>query len=174
MPTEISEIWRHAKPILLPYEGMASQLYVLDLPIGQLGAIVDIFQESVSDPVVVTLDDYTDEARPLTPEMRSALLTPTKGNTSHQLQGLRAGRENLSMFLRLDSKSQMFDAELVFWADQLFPDPNNDSECLTTLEQYLEIAASIRSVSPGSECVISGSETGDPRDDRDKPWTYWW
>ena len=110
----------------------------------------------------------------LTPDLRAALLSHSGKSTSHQLRGLRAGRENLAIFLWLDSDSETFDAELVFWADQLFPHPDDESACLDTFRQYFSLAESIRSVSPSSECVLSAIETGDPRDDREKPWTYWW
>jgi len=174
MPTGESEIWRHAKPLLLPYEGMASQLYVLDIPIAELGTVIDIFANSVSDSAVIALDNYADSPRPRTPDLRALLLSHAGKSTWHQLRGLRAGRENLSMFLWLDSDSQAFDAELVFWSDQLFPKPDDDSACLETFREYLALAESIRSYSPSSECVLSASESGDPRADRDKSWTYWW
>jgi hypothetical protein len=102
------------------------------------------------------------------------MLSHERRSTSHQLQGLHAGRENLAMFLWLDADSGTFDAELVFWADQLFPQPEDDSACFSTFREYLALAESLRSASPASECVLSASETGDPRDDRDKEWTYWW
>jgi hypothetical protein len=174
MPIGRSDIWRHAKPILLPYEGMASQIYVLDIPSRELGAVIDVFASSVSEPAVITLDDQTDDPRPLTAELRQALLSHTRDSTSHQLRGLRAGCQSLSMFLWLDAHAVTFDAELVFWSDQLFPQPDDDLACRHTFEEYLDLADALRALSPSSECVLSARETGDPRDDREEAWTCWW
>ena len=127
-----------------------------------------------ANSAVVALDSYWDEPRTLDAELRTALLSHTDKSTTHQLQGVHGGRENVSLYLWLDSESQMFDAELVFWSDQLFPEPDDESTCLQTFEQYVDLAEKIRSLSAGSQCVISASETGDPRDDRGKPWTCWW
>ena len=123
---------------------------------------------------MVTLDDFTDAPRPLTPDLRAELLSHVGKSTSHQLRGLRAGRESLAIYLWLDSDSETFDVELVFWSDQLFPQPDDESACLDTFRDYLALAESIRAVSPRSECVLSASETGDPRDHREKSWTHWW
>ena len=82
--------------------------------------------------------------------------------------------ENVALNPWLDSESQTFDAELVLWSDQLFPQPDDESACRQTFQRYVNLAEKIRSLSQGSECVISASETGDPRDDRGKQWTCWW
>jgi hypothetical protein len=159
---------------MLPYDGSASQLYVLDVPASQCATVVDLFAAFVERPELVALDNYWDEPRPLTPELRSKLLSHTDKTTTHQLRGVRGERENVSLFLWLDSESRTLDAELVFWSDQLFPQPNDESACLRTFEKYVAIAEKIRSISPSSQCVISTKETGDPRADRGKPWTCSW
>jgi len=170
----VTAIWSKAKQILLPYEGSASQLYILDVPISECGAVIDLFARFVDQPELVGLNNYWDEPRPLTAELRSQLLSHTDKSTTHQLRGAHAGRENVSLFLWLDYDSRTLDAELVFWSDQLFPQPDDDSACIQSFQPYIDLAERIRERSPASECVVSASETGDPRDDRDKPWTCWW
>jgi hypothetical protein len=169
-----SKIWNHARSILLPYEGGASQLYVLDVPVSQCGAVIDLFANFVNEPTVVAIDNYWDDPRPLTQELRSVLLAHTDKSTTHQLKGIHGVSEDVSLNLWLDSKSQTLDAEMVFWSDQLFPKPDDESACLYTFGPYIALAEAIRSVSPSSQCVISASETGDPREHRGKPWTYFW
>jgi hypothetical protein len=61
------------------------------------------------------------------------------------------------VFLWLDSDSQIFDAELVFWSDQLFPQPDDESACLRTFGQYLALAESIRSSLPPDACTAGTS-----------------
>jgi hypothetical protein len=93
---------------------MASQLYVLNVPLRELAGVVDIFANAVADPAVATLDNHTSDPRPLTPALRAQMLSHERRSTSHQLQGLHAGRENLAMFLWLDADSGTFDAECAF------------------------------------------------------------
>ena len=123
MQVDVSAIWSEAKLVLLPYEGSASQLYVLDVPVSECGTVIDLFAGFVEKPELVALNSYWDEPRPLNAELRSALLSHTDKSTMHQLRGLHGERENVALYLWLDSESQTFDAELVFWSDQLFPQP---------------------------------------------------
>jgi hypothetical protein len=174
VPADATAIWSKARPILLRYEGSASQLYVLDIPVSECGAVVDLFTAFVERPELVGLNNYWDEPRPLTADLRSQLLSHTEKSTTHQLRGVHAARENLSLFLWLDSDSRTFDAELVFWSDQLFPQPDEEPACLKAFRPYIDLSEAIRALSPRSQCVLSASETGDPRDDRGKPWTCWW
>jgi len=174
VPTDAAAIWSKARRILLPYEGSASQLYVLDVPVSECGAIVDLFTGFVAGPEIVGLDNHWGDPRELTAELRSELLSHTDRNTTHQLRGVHAGQEDVSLFLWLDSDSRTLDAELVFWSDQLFPQPDEKSACLQKFQSYVDLAESIRAHSPASECVLSASEAGDPRDERGKPWTCWW
>jgi len=174
VPVDVSTIWNEARPLLLPYEGSASQLYVLDVPVSDCGAVVDLFGGFVERLELVALNSYWDEPRPLTGELRRELLSHTDKSTIHQLQGFHGERENVSLYLWLDSESRTFDAEVVFWSDQLFPQPDDDSACVQTFQQYIDLAERIRALSPGSECVLSASEAGDPREGRGKPWTCWW
>jgi len=170
VPTAAAEIWQHAKDVLLPWEGAASRLLVLGIPTVHYGAVLDAFAQFVGSPDVVTFDSYSGDPQPLDAVMRQALISRPGG--SHQLTGLRAGRENVSLFL--DPHADCFDAELVFWSDQLFPHPENEAACVNAIEPYVLLAESVRSLSPLSECVISSHEAGNPRHDREKPWTFWW
>lgn len=174
MPADATAIWRVARPILLPYDGGASQLYILDVPVSVCGAVVDLFTGFVAQPELVALNCCFEEARPLTAELRGQILSHTEKSTMHQLRGVREGRENVSLYLWIESDARTLDAELVFWSDQLFPRPGDESACLHTFQTYVELAERIRALTASSECVLSGSETGDPRDERGKPWTCWW
>lgn len=174
MHADASAIWSKARRVLLPYEGSASQLYILDVPVSECGAVVDLFAGFVEKPELVGLNSDWDEPRPMTAELRSQLLSHTDSTTTHQLRGVHAERENVALFLWLDSESRTLDAELVFWSDQLFPQPEEQSACIQSFQPYVDLAERIRARSPASECVLSASEAGDPRDERGKPWTCWW
>jgi hypothetical protein len=71
-------------------------------------------------------------------------------------------------------KKNTFDAEFVFWADYLFPSPDDEEACEARFTKLIELAESFRSFNPDSECALTASEGGDPRDDRTQPWTLFW
>ncbi len=173
MPVDASRIWPEAKLLLLPYEGAASQLYILDVPLSECGAVIDLFAGFVEEPEVVALDSHWDKPRSLNAELRTALLSRSDESTTPHLRGVHEGA-SVALYLWLHAKLQTFDVELVFWSDQLFPQPDDESACLQTFAQYVDLAERIRSLSAMSHCVLSASETGDPRDDRGKLWTCWW
>ena len=161
------EIWAQVRP--LPHEGMASQIYVLDLPVARLGDAVARFVEAVTEPAALVGGQYRACTSALLEELHEGL----NSRTSVDLRGRRGG-EPVYLCLWLDAESVCFDAELVFWSDQAFPNSDDEDRCLGTFRDYLALVESIRSVSPDSECVLSASEAGDPREDRDESWTYWW
>lgn len=169
-----AELWPKARELLIPYEGMASQIYVLDLPIKDLGSTLDKLSDSVDHPRVITLDGQAGNLNPLTSELREELIRRSKNSTYHVLQGNWAPGTELSLWLWIDATSTAFDAELVFWSDLLFPDPEDDMACIEAFSKLVELAEAFRDINPGSECVLSASETGDPRDHRNKPWTLFW
>ena len=61
-----AELWPEAKRLMLPYEGMASQIYVLDLPIDSLDRALDILSNSITHPRVGALDHEDRDRIPFT------------------------------------------------------------------------------------------------------------
>ena len=64
---KLQKLWGMVEPLLLPYEGSASQLYVLDLPMRDLERTIDIFRQHAHKSVICTLAGYTcpEDKRPL-------------------------------------------------------------------------------------------------------------
>ena len=79
-----SALWTKAKDLLLPYDGMASQIYVFGLPLSELGNAIDDFCAAVSNPVVIALDREWDEGVAVTSEMREVLIASSV-NATHQV-----------------------------------------------------------------------------------------
>lgn len=168
------DLWPKAKGLLLPYEGMASQLYVLDLPLKSLEVVLGKLSDVISDPQVNTVNGETGDAIPLTGDARNMLLGLSNTTTYHVIKGEWAPSGQLSVWLWIDADDTTVDVEFVFWGDLLFPFPDNDAACIETFCECVALAEMIRDLNPVSECVLSASETGDPREDRDKSWTLFW
>ena len=168
------QLWPEAKGLLLPHEGLASQLYVLGLPLDSLGIALTKLSDAVSDAQVVTLDDESGHSGHLTNEARSELLSRSKNDTHQILKGDWAPGKELSLWLWLDAAGGTFDAEFVFRADLLFPNPGDEAACIEAFCEIVAVAETFRAINPGSECALSASETGSPRLERDEPWTLFW
>ena len=169
-----AELWPEAKGLMLPYEGMASQIYVLDLPIDSLDRALDILSNSITHPRVGTLDNEDRDHIPFTSEVREELLRRSVTSTCHVLIGDWAPGTVLNLWLWIDAPNAAFDAEFVFWADLLFPEPEDETACIEAFSELVGLTESFRDINSQSECVLSASETGNPRDDRHKPWTLFW
>ena len=169
-----AELWPDARGLMLPYDGMASQLYVLDLPIDALGIALEKLGNSIANPRVTVLDGEDGDLAPLTSKMREELCRRSKSSTYHILKGDWAPGGELSIWLWIDATNSLFDVEIVFWADFLFPEPEDEKACIEAFGELVGFAESFRDINSQSECVLSASETGDPRDDRNKPWTLIW
>ena len=169
-----SALWTKAKDLLLPYDGMASQIYVLDLPLSDLGIAVDEFCAAVSKPMVTTSAGIAGEAAAVTSDMRDILIASSWKATHHVLKGDWPPCEVLNLWLWTDRSRETFDVELVFWADLLFPTPDDQQACIASFSECVALAEAFRRDHPNAECVLSSSELGDPREDREKTWTLFW
>jgi hypothetical protein len=175
--TLTDELWEAVRRLLLPYEGLASQLYVLDLPASALGDCLEIFCDVVDNPTVHCLDGYSfpeDERPEWSSDRKREVLSTTGKDSLNVIGGELSGLRQVMLWIWDVRKRGTFDAELVFWADQFFPDPSSNKACHSAFAEIATIAERIRAIHPGSECAMSASESGDPRDDRDEDWTFLW
>jgi hypothetical protein len=168
------EHWQQVRPILLPFSGAASQVYVLDLPIHTLGPVLDRFTAFVTEPTVDTLDGYTGTPAPFTADQRATLLACRSENPHHILGGLYSDTAKVMLWIWIDSQAATFDAEVVLWADQIFPDPTDDPACIREFARFVALVESFRELSPTASCIITDRETGDPREFIGQPGTYSW
>ena len=110
-----AELWPDSKAILLPYEDMASQLYVLDLPLKILECVLDKLSEKVSCPNVATFG--SEDSVPLNSEIRKEIVSCSEETGPHVLSGDWLPGRRLSVWLWKEASCATFDAEFVFWAD---------------------------------------------------------
>jgi len=170
-------LWPSVKPILLPYDGMASQLYVLDVPRAELERVLDHFCRNACSAVIVTLNGFTFEPAEQVPcdiVSRAELLRTRNQSSQSIVRGKFIGGRTIQFWIWPDKSGHLFDAEFVFWADEFFPSDQHDSEHVSSFQLVYSLAEMTRENHPECECVLSASEAGDPREHRDAGWTRFW
>jgi len=68
----------------------------------------------------------------------------------------------------------MFDAEFVFFANEFFDENDADTKKRDVFGVIYNLAEAVRQNQPECECALSGSEVGDPREERNEDWTVFW
>lgn len=174
---KLQKLWEKVEPLLLPYEGSASQLYVLDLPISELERTIDIFRQHADKSIITTLAGYTypEDKRRLCDDLsKIEILRATSENEYSIITGQLWKERFLNYWIWPDIENHQFDAELVFWADEFFTASMDEEEKINSFGTVLTIAEKFRENSVGCECVLDSYETGNPRDGRDEDHTVFW
>jgi len=156
-------LWRELRPFLIPFDRMASQFYIFELPIDALGHCVDAFCARVKNPTVDKIS--LDLAR------KGTFIA----NINSEYASVIAGTINenpIHVWFRADRAA--LDAEIYFFSDELFPECNSEEEHFETFKTLVEICDSFRAINPNSECAFSASEGGDPRSQREEDWVMFW
>lgn len=163
------DIWIKAKEVLLPYEGTASQVYVLDLPASELFRAAREFCRCAAAARVTTLAGLTTpfENAPAADSRQLEAIVRSKEYSI--IAGDFAGQLSIQFWVWPKPDSGTWDAEFVFFADQ-----GSGEHVRAAFEQVHMLAEMARENNPASECVLSGSETGNPREEKGRSWTVCW
>ncbi len=170
-------LWENVASLLIPFEGSASQLYVLDLPLASLRRTIKLFCDHVGNCRIRSLDGMTygqGETLRCVEANISRVEVGVMKNELSIFDGLLPNARSLSLFVWPNIIHSCFDAELVFWADEFFNDTINASHRKKSFESVYSIAESFRANSPHAQCVLTQSETGDPRNDMGHSWSFFW
>lgn len=176
-PIDIQILWPRLERLLIPWEGSASQIYVLDLPRSAAPACLLTFETAVTNLSISTLDgagpgggrggDFNEESR-------RTIVTKLSGDTWHVLSGTFLGNRSLQLWMHGSTDGSTFDAEVVFWSDQFFDDSDDRSQNIISFTPLLSLVETFRRPHPNCQCVLTDSEVGDPRAESDCEWTEFW
>lgn len=155
--------WKKVKDFMLPYEGLASQFYVLDIPRAKIEHIlrsVDILTKDAKVPVVGShvLDSKVELAHVNQGEYLDAIVEG--GQTTICTNVL--GYADITFDLWVVGDKEHFDLEVWFWADQFFTD--SDIENQSRFGALLSLVKCTIS-STSYRCILTPSEADDPRID---------
>jgi hypothetical protein len=170
----LRSLWPKAKPIVLPFDGMASQAHVLDVPRTQLERVIDQFCRRATEASITTLNGYAlEEPRDCDVVTRAEVL----GHSTQSLTNIRGKfwpDRTIQLFVCPDESGTRFDVEFVFWADEFFPADQDDEAHMASFGLVYSLAEMVREHHQHCECALTASEAGDPRDERAAPWTLFW
>ena len=168
------DLWKHVKPIIFPFDGAASQVYVLDVPRTELERSIDTFCRRAMSASITTLNGYAfgkRQERVCDVTSRAEILRAT-----HQsiIVGTYYRSRTIQFWIWPNIDNATFDAEFVFFGDEFFGDGKDEEALMTSFGSIYSLAEMVRENHPESECALSAQETGDPRDHRGENWTHFW
>lgn len=167
-------LWQRLKPILLPYEGLASQVYVFDIPRSELKRVIEQFCRRALGTKLATLNGFTfqaDQRRGCGSESQDMVLEATSLSV---ISGVFHPATTIDLSVWPDEDGESFDAEFVFFSDNLFGAKDSDEQHRASFGLIYSLAEMARQNHPECECAASESEVGDPRDQREEDWTVFW
>ena len=173
--SDLTELWSRARPIVLPYEGGASQIYVFGIPFSEIAKAVQIFCRECENVTIYPFNNESGEGaiRP-TDRVIEQITTRNEENCSHTLYGGWQLSSQLQLFLHLNGAETAFDVEFVFWADEIFPDESDGEACKAAFKKCIELAGKFGSLTENPECALTSCEGGDPREFRSRSDTIFW
>ena len=62
----------------------------------------------------------------------------------------------------------------MFFVDNVFDLSASDKKHIEAFKEIYSLAEMVRENNQDCECVLSGSEVGDPREEREKDWIVFW
>lgn len=168
------ELWPQVKPVLLPYEGSASQIYVLDVPRRELERTLDVFCRRSNPAKISCLDGYSFSANEQLECNIVNRVDVLKAASESIILGTLYKEKNIQFWIWPDTEKGTFTAEFVFFVDNVFDLAASDAEHMEAFKAIYSLAEMVRENNQECECVLSGVEVGDPREERDKDWTVFW
>ena len=171
-------LWPSAKEMLLPYDGTARQLYVLDNKSRHLKKVLDLIAGQLKIVQVVALDGDgllgSEDPVKLDDTVKRKIAASVDSDTMHGICGLLLPKAPLYADFFIDGSNQSFDVELWFHADLLFPNDLDESAHRDIFDKIVNLANAIRDDDTSQRCVLTPYESGDPRKQLDDPQVIVW
>lgn len=168
------KLWPRMRSILFPYEGAASQVYVLDVPQRELERTLNAFCSRSKLSLISCLDGYSfEEGKQLECNIANRVDVVNAVSESIVL-GTFCGEKHIQFWIWPDTSKGRFTAEFVFFVDNVFDLSASDKKHIEAFKEIYSLAEMVRENNQDCECVLSGSEVGDPREEREKDWTVFW
>jgi len=164
-----ASLWVEAKPLMIPFEGSATTIHILDLPSELLSDCVDQFEAVVNGitPNVVANWAYGDDPPIWNEDTRSRVLAPYDDGALHLLVGpFHNGL--LQLHIWAPAPGGLLSLELVIFADDIFPDQHDDRANERVFTELVALVDRIRREAPGARCLLTPFEGCDPREEISK------
>jgi hypothetical protein len=171
----VNLIWEKAKDLVLYWDGSATELFILNVPLEKLSVVLNRIKEFSQNPTVLTVDYWTLENElTLDNETTNRILQTSSQYSQHVIRGNFSEQETCVYYLWIDTDEKLIDVEMVFWNDTSFPSERTEQEHKATLAKYIEVANYIKVLGENSTCVLSGEWNGNHKELLEKEWAVIW
>jgi hypothetical protein len=155
MPT-----WESAKHLLAEYDGAATEIFVIGLPLSQLPAVMAVFGGLPALEVVSFSDEWLECSESFDASWRSRFQSPQSHNCQHSLRSAYGTAQHLQIYLWVDAEAAMLEVEFVFWNDLTFPKSLEIEERDRRLDALISLAEACRTGITGARCVLAPEHNG--------------
>lgn len=152
--------WEATKHLLAEYDGTATEIFVIGLPISRLPVVIDVIAELPALEVISFDDEVFKLSKPFNDFWYSKLKAIPKNNYWRSLRSACSTHQHLQIYLWLDVHAVDLVVELVFWNDMTFPCGISAEEREQRLKALLELAEGFREGIFGARCILAAEHNG--------------
>lgn len=152
--------WARCKSLFLPFDGMTSQIHIVNIDQSNIKNILAVINKALPNSLIGYLS-----SKPISPSITLDSLIVSSEKIAQALQGQTTIDTHLFPDAHLtfdfwpsESKTN-FDLEIWFWADQMFPD--HEDENYRRFVHLMSIIKPIAQLADG-RCIATPGEVSDP------------
>ncbi|SMC27314.1 hypothetical protein SAMN02745857_02811 [Andreprevotia lacus DSM 23236] len=152
--------WQTAQHLLADFDGAATEIFLIGLPISQLPAVIAVLSALPALEVLAHAGETLATGSPFDRQWQARLESIPSHACQHALRSACGSAQHLQIYLWLDPGEGWLELELVFWNDMTFP----AGLCIDEYEQRLQALCAIveqcRSGVPGTSCILTAEHNG--------------
>ena len=152
--------WESVKHLLADYDGAATEIFVIGLPLWQLPAVMTSFGGLPALEVVSFGDETLDRPELFDASWRSRFQSTQSHNCQHSLRSAYGTAEHLQIYLWVKVEAAMLEVEFVFWNDLTFPKSLETEERDRRLDVLISLAEACRTSIAGAKCILTPEHNG--------------
>lgn len=152
--------WDRAKLLLEEFDGGATEIFVVGVPLTRLDGVV----ARLAELPAVEVTDYDEggigSRPPFDAAWRARFVALPRENVQRALISASGTARHLQIYLWLDPYDGTLDVELVFWNDMTFPTDVATAERARRFDALVSLAENLRAGAPDARCVLSSEHNG--------------
>ena len=155
--------WNNAKARMLPFEGLASQIHILDVPKLKLNHVLRTIACETSDAKVSVLaGEILDKSIELSIFCKELDQCSRVADNQTTINSRMFNESNVTFDFWGNMEDDLFELEVWFWADQLFTE--NDEK---NYNVFCSLASFLKrlTVTGDYQCILTPNEASDPLKD---------
>lgn len=152
--------WESAKHLLAEYDGAATEIFVIGLPLLQLPAVLAALGGLPTLEVVYFGDETLECPESFDASWRSRFQSMQSRSCQHSLQSAVGTARHLQIYLWVDADAAILEVEFVFWNNLTFPESLVTEERDQRLNALISLAEACRAGVAGARCVLAPEHNG--------------